>query len=102
MLGKMLQRFFDLTTSAWRWVRKWSALLILVVASAAFAFNFRGVYFSSNDQVNGFDRITNSAYESTQSLLLSTSLSKPNFNIWIGLGRVAAILLVALLSLIHI
>lgn len=98
MLGKMLQRFFDLTTSAWRWVRKWSALLILVVASAAFAFNFRGVYFSSNDQVNGFDRITNSAYESTQSLLLSTSLSKPNFNIWIGLGRVAAILLVALIA----
>ena len=98
MIKKGLQQFIDLISSTWGWVRRWSALIVLIVASFAFLTNFCGVYCSETGQCDWLDCITNSAYKSTQATLLGEPLNDRAYNGWIGFGRVAAICLTTIVA----
>ena len=99
MVRRKLRLFLKLAKSTWRCGRSWSALFILIVAFLGFASNFYGVYCSLPDGHGVFDRITDSAYESTQAMLLGTPLNGKNYNGWIGFGRLAAICLTAVIAI---
>ncbi|MFO0943829.1 MAG: NAD-binding protein [Pirellulales bacterium] len=82
----------------WRSISKNSAKLILCLAIFAFGFTFLGV--SNADDTKGvFNWFTDKLYESAQIIFLNMEPHRSDFNWCIGIARLSAVLLVALVAI---
>ena len=86
--------------SGGKFIRKWSALAILVTGVLAVLLFTYGVYWSDSADKSFLDRTTSAVYEGTQAALLSQPLNEadrtPNWAICVG--RLLAVLLTLLVA----
>lgn len=89
----------------WRWINKNSAILVLVLALTTFFSAFAGVSILSEEPAtkpgpigSAFNWVTDKLYESAQAMLLDMDPHRDDFNICIGIARLAAVLLVVLVA----
>ena len=89
----------------WQWINKNSAVLVLVLALTTVITAFVGLGHSpetptieSKPFLTGFNRFTDQIYESAQAMLLNMEPHRTDFNAYIGIARLTAVLLVVLVA----
>ena len=89
----------------WRWINKNLAILVLVLALTTFFSAFAGVSISPEEPetkprplLTTFNWVTDKLYESAQAMFLNMEPHRDDFNVCIGIARLAAVLLVVLVA----